>query len=148
MVVSASSKPIVVFDGECGLCNGFVAWLVKHDKRRTYLLAGSAGPVGRAVIDAAGLPREIAESTMILWDGERARIQSDAVLGVLAGLTWPWRAAAVGFVVPRVWRNAVYRWRAARRNRIDAEDPACGVPPAELVAEWRSRLATLEDVRG
>jgi predicted DCC family thiol-disulfide oxidoreductase YuxK len=142
------TKPIVVFDGECGLCNGFVAWLVKHDKRRVYLLAGSAGDVGRAVIDAAGLPREISESTMIVWDGHTARIQSDAVLGVLGGLGWPWKVAAAGLVVPRGWRNAVYRWRASRRNRIVAEDPACGVPPADLVAEWRSRLATLEDVRG
>lgn len=141
-------KPIVVFDGECGLCNGFVAWLVAHDEHRVFLLAGSAGEVGRAVIDAAGLPREISESTMILWDGERARIQSDAVLGVLGGLGWPWKAAAAGLAVPRSWRNGVYRWRAARRNRIVADDPACGVPPAGLVAEWRSRLATLEHVPG
>jgi predicted DCC family thiol-disulfide oxidoreductase YuxK len=139
-------RPIVVFDGECGLCNGFVAWLVRHDKHAVHLLAGSAGEVGRAVIDAAGLPREISESTMILWDGSRARIQSDAVLGVLAGLGWPWKGAAAGLLVPRSIRNAVYRWRAERRNRILAEDPACGVPPADLVATWRSRLAALEDV--
>lgn len=140
-------KPIVVFDGECGLCNGFVAWLVTYDTQGTFLVAGSAGDVGRAVIDAAGLPREISESTMILWDGNRARIQSDAVLGVLTGLRWPWKAAGAVFAVPRTWRNALYRWRAARRNRIVAEDPACGVPPPELVSLWRSRLATLEDVR-
>lgn len=141
------SPSVVVFDGECGLCNGFVAWLVRHDKRGMYVLAGSAGDVGRAVIDAAGLPREISESTIILWDGDHARIQSDAVLSILVGLPWPWRAAGLGFAVPRVVRDAVYRWRAARRDRVEAQDPACGVPPADLVALWRSRLATLDDVR-
>jgi predicted DCC family thiol-disulfide oxidoreductase YuxK len=142
------TAPIVVFDGECGLCNGFVAWLVRRDKHAVYLLAGSAGPVGRAVIDAAGLPREISESTIIVWDGNRARIQSDAVLAILAGLPWPWRAAGAGFAVPRRWRDTVYRWRAARRDRVEAEDPACGVPPPQLLEAWRSRLATLDDVRG
>ena len=102
--------------------------------------------MGRAVIDASGLPREIAQSTMLLWDGKTAKIQSDAVLGVLAGLGWQWRVAATALAVPRPWRNAIYRWRASRRDRITAEDPACGVPPAELVERWRSRLATIDDV--
>lgn len=137
---------IVVFDGECGLCNGFVAWLIVRDRRARFLVAGSAGDVGRAVIDAAGLPRDSVRSTMVLWDGERAWIRSGAVLRVLGGLPWPWKAGAVGLIVPRPLRDAVYRARAARRNRIEAEDPACGVPPAELVDLWRSRLATLEDV--
>lgn len=140
------SAPIVVFDGECGLCNGFVAWLVRRDRSGRFLLAGSAGPVGTAVMDAAALPHELTDSTIVLWDGERARLRSDAVLTIAVGLPWPWKALAAGRVVPRALRDRIYGFIAARRPRIEADDPACGVPPPALVDRWRSRLATPADV--
>jgi len=140
------SATVVVFDGECGLCNGFVAWLVRRDRPGRFLLAGSAGDVGAAVLRAAGMPHELTESTIVLWDGQRARIRSDAVLAIMAGLPWPWKALAAGRAVPRPLRDRLYGFVAARRPRVDAEDPACGVPPPALVERWRARLATTADI--
>ena len=138
--------PIVVFDGECALCNGFVAWLIRHDSRGHFLIAGSAGDVGSAVVAAAGLDAQVAASTLIVWDGT-AHVRSRAIIAVARGLPWPWRAVAGIRVVPGFLRDAVYRFIAARRPRVRADDPACGVPPADLVALWRSRLASIADVR-
>jgi predicted DCC family thiol-disulfide oxidoreductase YuxK len=137
---------IVVFDGECGLCNGFVAWLVRRDRAGLFLLAGSAGAVGRQVVKAAGLPRDATESTIVLWRDDVALTHSDAVLSILEALPWPWKAARAARVVPRSLRDRVYAFVAARRPRVDAEDPACGVPPRELVEAWMGRLATSADV--
>ncbi|WP_062211720.1 thiol-disulfide oxidoreductase DCC family protein [Demequina oxidasica] len=156
---------IVVFDGECGLCNGFVSWLVRHDRGGAFLLAGSAGEVGRETIRRAGLPADIGASTTVLWDsgsspdnaagndggavpGNAGHVltKSDAVIAILRGLGWPWRAATLARIVPRSWRDRVYDAVAARRSRVNAEDPACGVPPRELVTLWKSRLATLDDL--
>jgi predicted DCC family thiol-disulfide oxidoreductase YuxK len=97
------------------------------------------------VVDAAGLEAEITASTLLVWDGT-AHVRSDAIVAVARGLPWPWRAAVALRWVPRPVRDGVYRFVAARRPRMVAEDPACGVPPAALVAEWRSRLATIADV--
>src|SRR6187402_1794217 len=99
---------IVVFDGECALCNGFVSWLIKHDERGVFLIAGSAGEVGRAAIVAGGLDPDIANSTIVLVDASGARIRSDAVLGILARLRWPWKAAGIARLLPRRWRDAAY----------------------------------------
>lgn len=141
----SNQSPIVVFDGECALCNGFVAWLVRHDSRGHFLISGSAGDVGAAVIAAAGLDPPIAASTLIVWDGT-AHVRSRAIIAVARGLPWPWRAVAGIRVVPAFARDAVYRLIASRRPRMHADDPACGVPPADLVALWRSRLASIDDV--
>ena len=140
------SKPIVVFDGECALCNGFVSWLLRHDNDGVFLIAGSNGEVGRAVVASAGLEHAMTQSTIVVWDGSRGLVRSDAVLAILGGLGWPWRAVSVGRLLPRRWRDAAYGAVAKRRARVDADDPACGVPPTELVALWRSRLATWNDV--
>lgn len=140
------SQAIVVFDGECALCNGFVAWLVRHDKHSRFLIAGSNGEVGRAAIAAAGLAPEVTASTIVLVRPEGALVRSDAVLAILTGLGWPWRAAGIARLVPRPWRTRVYDWRAQRRARVEAQDPSCGVPPAHLVVKWRAKLASLEDI--
>lgn len=142
----APARPIVVFDGECGLCNGFVAWLVRHDHAGAFLLAGSSGEAGRAAIAAAGLPSDIGASTIVLArPGASALVRSDAVLAVMRGLPRPWRWLAWPRALPRGPRDRVYRFVAARRSRVHAEDPGCGVPPADLVRRWRSRLATVDD---
>jgi predicted DCC family thiol-disulfide oxidoreductase YuxK len=137
---------IVVFDGECALCNGFVAWLITHDQDARFLIAGSAGEVGRSVIGAAGLPPHITASTIVLWDGDRALLRSDAVLAILAQLPWPWKLAQAGRLVPSGLRDRIYRFIAARRPRVEADNPACGVPPPEIANLWRSRLATARDL--
>ncbi len=136
------SRPIVVFDGECALCNGFVSWLIRHDPHAVFLIAGSAGDVGKAVVAAAGLEGALTASTIVVWDGSRGLIRSDAVLAILGRLGWQWRVVSNARVLPRAWRDTVYKAVAKRRARVVADDPACGVPPAELVAAWRARLAT------
>lgn len=141
-------RPIVVFDGDCGLCNGFVAWLIRRDPHARFLIAGSAGSVGTATLAAKGLPARVASSTLVVATPAGAALRSDAVLTVLAGLAWPWRVVGTcGRAVPRRLRNGIYDWIAARRPRRPAKDSACGTPPPALVTQWRARLATMEDVR-
>jgi len=140
-----NARAIVVFDGECGLCNGFVAWLIRHDAAGRFLIAGSSGEVGKAVVARAGLEPEITASTLLVWDGE-AFVRSDAVIRVARALRWPWRAAGLVRCVPRSWRDTAYNYVAAHRPRVNATDPSCGVPPPGLVKQWRARLATLDDL--
>ncbi|WP_062525692.1 thiol-disulfide oxidoreductase DCC family protein [Demequina rhizosphaerae] len=139
-------RAIVIFDGDCGLCNGFVAWLLRRDRDGRFLVAGSAGAPGRAALEAAGLGAGIAASSIVVWDGVEGLVRTDALARIARGLPWPWRAARAMRIVPRPLRDGVYEQVARRRPRRPAEDPACGTPPAGLVALWRSRLATEADV--
>lgn len=140
------SRTLVTFDGECALCNGTVAWLVRRDRRRAFLLAGSAGDIGREAVRRAGLPSEVTRSTIVVARAGHVWLRSDAVLAIADTLGWPWRAAAVLRVVPRALRDRVYGWVANRRPPMEAGDPSCGVPPPRLAAEWRARLATRADL--
>lgn len=145
--MTVAPLPVVVFDGDCGLCNGFVAWLIKRDFHGEFLIAGSDGEVGRAALDLMGLRHELAASTLVIATADGPYLRSDAVAAVAARLRMPWRAAAGIRIVPRALRDTVYAAIAARRPRRPSEDPACGTPPPELVQLWRARLATLDHVR-
>ena len=138
-------RAVVVFDGDCGLCNGFVAWLIRRDRAGAFRVTGSAGTVGREVLSRAGLGPEVAASSIVVWDGS-ATLRTDALARIARDLPWPWRAATALRAVPRPVRDAAYRAIAARRPRTPAADPACGTPPPALVARWRARLATADDI--
>jgi predicted DCC family thiol-disulfide oxidoreductase YuxK len=121
---------IVVFDGQCLLCNGWVRFLLRHDRRGVFRFAAIQGRAGRALLDRAGL-RVDGLQTLLLVDGGRSWQHTAAILRVLHALGWPWRVAWVGWLVPSVLRDAVYRWVARNRTRLFGRADACAVPLPE-----------------
>ena len=51
----STEGPIVVFDGVCVLCNGWVRFLLRHDRRRRFRFAAMQSETGRALLSAHGL---------------------------------------------------------------------------------------------
>ncbi|MBC5785916.1 thiol-disulfide oxidoreductase DCC family protein [Ramlibacter sp. USB13] len=121
---------IVVFDAQCLLCSGWVRFLLKHDRRGVFRFASIQGPTGRALLHEAGLPVDNLQ-TLLLVDGARSWQQTAAILRVLHGLGWPWRAAWLGWLVPAPLRDAAYRLVARNRYRLFGRSETCLVPPAQ-----------------
>lgn len=122
---------VIVFDGVCVLCNGWVRFLLRYDHGRRFRFAAMQGETGRRLLAAHGLDPEDPASFLLL-DARGANADSDAVLDVLAALGWPWRAAAALRVVPRTVRDAGYRALARNRYRWFGKRTACALPePAQ-----------------
>jgi predicted DCC family thiol-disulfide oxidoreductase YuxK len=125
---------VIVFDGICVLCNGWVRFLLKHDRAGRYRFAAMQTEAGRALLAGHGLDPDDPAS-FLLVEGERAWTDSDAIRRVLTGLGGAWRLAAVMAVVPRVVRDPLYRWLA--RNRYGwFGTTACRVPTDEERARF------------
>jgi predicted DCC family thiol-disulfide oxidoreductase YuxK len=130
---------VVVFDGVCTLCNGWVRFLLRHDRRGRYRFAAMQTETGRRLLADHGLdPDDPMSFLLIEYDGgddtavPRVSTDSEAVRRVLMGLGGAWRLAALFAVVPRALRDTVYRLIA--RNRYDwfGHRDVCMVPdPAE-----------------
>lgn len=118
--------PVIVFDGVCVLCNGWVRFLLKHDRVGRYRFAAMQTDAGRALLARHGLDPDDPAS-FLLVDGAEAWTDSDAIRRVLTGLGGAWRLAGAMAVVPRVVRDPLYRWVA--RNRYGWFGmTACHVP--------------------
>lgn len=126
---------VIVFDGVCVLCNGWVAFLLRHDRRGRYRYAAMQSDAGRALLASHGLdPDDPASFLLVEHDaGAQPRIStdSDAVRRVLAGLGGGWRVAHLLALVPRGVRDAAYRWLARNRYRWFGRHDACSVPAPE-----------------
>jgi predicted DCC family thiol-disulfide oxidoreductase YuxK len=126
---------IVVFDGQCLLCTGWVQFLLRHDRRGRFRFAPIQGGAGARLLADAGLQVQGLQ-TLLLVDGDRSWQHTDAILRVLHGLGWPWRLAWVAWLIPRPLRDGLYRWLARNRYRWFGRSDQCMVPDPQVAARF------------
>ncbi|HEX2613767.1 MAG TPA: DCC1-like thiol-disulfide oxidoreductase family protein [Fibrobacteria bacterium] len=127
---------ILFFDGLCALCDGFAAFVAKHDRRDVFRLAPLQGETSKALIPQDALSSASAASIVLWMDGKTLR-KSDAVLRVFAGLDGGWTLLALGArLVPRFVRDAVYDIVAHNRMRWFGRREACRLPMPDEQARF------------
>lgn len=123
-----SEGPVVVFDGVCALCSGWVRFLLRHDRRGVFRFAAMQDPVGRGLLVAHGIDPDDPVS-FLLVHGPQGWHDSDGVLEVLRRLGGVWRVATVLRIIPRRLRDVAYRSLARNRYRVFGRRDSCMLPP-------------------
>ncbi len=119
--------PVVLFDGVCGLCDRFVSFMLRIDRRGRYRFAPLQGETARAYLSGVEPPPD----SIVLRAHGRLYFRSGAVLRILAGLGGVWRVAGLLLLVPPPLRNAAYDYIAARRYGWFGKYDACRLPTPE-----------------
>jgi predicted DCC family thiol-disulfide oxidoreductase YuxK len=123
--------PVLLFDGVCNLCNGLVQFVVERDPEGALRFASLQSAVGEAVLDRLDLPADELE-TVVLLEGNRAYTRSAAAIRVGELLGGPYRAAGLGWVLPRRVRDWLYAVVAEHRYEWFGRKDQCMVPTPEL----------------
>lgn len=135
---------VIVFDGVCVLCNGWVRFLLRHDRRKRYRFAAMQGEAGRALLAQHGLdPDDPVSFLLIEYDLDHdgampPRVSTDttAIRRVIAGLGGLWRVAHLAALLPGFVRDPLYRLVARNRYRLFGQHDACMVPLPEERARF------------
>ncbi len=110
------SRPLVLYDGYCALCNVSVQFLQARQREGTLEYASQQSARGQAALQAAGLPAADLD-TVALVDGTRVYTRSAAALQALRYLRQPWPLLGVLRIVPAFVRDPVYNFIAHNRYR-------------------------------
>ena len=122
-------SPVVVFDGTCVLCSSWVTFLLRYAEHGRFRFSTTQSVAGRGLLEAHGVDADN-PGTFLFLEGEHAYTESDAVIRMLRTLGGAWHAAAVGRVLPRKMRDALYRWVARNRYPWFGRRQRCFVPSA------------------
>lgn len=125
---------VVLFDGVCNLCNSSVNFIIDRD-RAAYFQFSALQSEWAQKLTGEPIPSEGPES-ILLWEGGRLYSHSTAALRIARRLDGIWKLLAIGLLVPRPIRDAVYRWVARNRYRWFGKSEACRRPTPALRARF------------
>jgi predicted DCC family thiol-disulfide oxidoreductase YuxK len=125
-----AERSTILFDGLCNLCNRTVRFVLARDPRERFAFAPLQSKQGRELLSRVGLSADARES-IVLVEGERWYVKSDAVLRIFAGLSGLWPLLSLLRIVPHGLRDALYEWIAANRYRWFGQRAECPVPTPE-----------------
>lgn len=123
-------KRVILFDGECNLCNSSVQFIIKRDSKAIYQFASLQSKFGQQTINNYKLPKEI--DSFIYLEGETLHIKSTAALKVCKGLRGFWKALYVFILVPKPIRDNIYEFIARNRYKWFGKRDSCMIPTPEL----------------
>ena len=127
----SSNHPILLFDGVCNLCNGFVQFIIRRDPEARFRFASLQSEAGKALLTRYHLDTT-SMNTVVLIDQYEAYTHSAVALRVLPQLNGFWSWTQIFWLVPRSWRDAGYNWVARNRYRWFGQKDACMIPTPEL----------------
>jgi predicted DCC family thiol-disulfide oxidoreductase YuxK len=130
-------QSLVLFDGECAVCDRGVMYIIDHDPAGRFLFAPIQSELGQDFMaeklpSLAGQPIE----TMVLFDGTKVHTHSDAVLRIAGKIGGPARLAAVLLALPRALRDPLYAGFARRRLAWFGKLDQCRIPTPEIRARF------------
>lgn len=123
---------IVLFDGVCNLCNGFVNFLIGRDKhaKLTFASLQSEAAVKRLIeldFDMEGV------DSVIFLKNHVIATKSDAVIEIFRTLGGIWKMAVVLYVIPVNLRNRIYAWVAKNRYLWFGKREVCMIPNEDVM---------------
>src|SRR5437899_507689 len=101
---------IVLYDGLCGMCDGVVQFLLRHDQRDTFRFAPQQSEFAQRVLARHALDASTIETICLIEDcnlpAERVLTKSDATLRIAQGLGGIWKVALLAKLLPHALRDA------------------------------------------
>jgi predicted DCC family thiol-disulfide oxidoreductase YuxK len=121
------SDRVVVFDGICHVCSGWVQFMERHRIEPPFKLIPMQSEEGKLLLTAHGIdPNDPA--TFLVLDGGRQFTQSDGSIHIVSALGGAWSLFKAAQVIPKAWRDSLYRLLARNRYRWFGQRSTCYLP--------------------
>ena len=119
---------VVFFDGVCGLCNGFVDFVLPRDLKQN-LRFSPLQSESAATYLAPELTKDL--TTIVFYDDGEVYLRSEAVIRALSYLGPRWSLLKIFLIIPAFARDAIYKIIATNRYKWFGEKETCRLPSPE-----------------
>lgn len=122
-------KWFVFFDGDCSFCNFWVQWILKRDKKDSFMFSSLQSEFGQAFLKERNLDLQ-SFNTLILWKpNQYYLIKAPAVFEIMKILGGKYSFLAYFRIIPHFLSNPIYDLIA--KNRFHLQKNNCPLPTPE-----------------
>ncbi|WP_394750935.1 thiol-disulfide oxidoreductase DCC family protein [Spongiimicrobium salis] len=119
-------ESIIIFDGECNLCNGVVGWLLRFAPNDLFRFVAFQSVEGQHLLRKYGFPTEQLE-TVILVENNSIHTHSDGFLRIVSKIPkWRFVAALLAYI-PRIIRDIIYNMASKNRVKWFGKSKSCTI---------------------
>jgi predicted DCC family thiol-disulfide oxidoreductase YuxK len=118
---------VIYFDGVCNLCNGFVDFVIRRDKKNWFRFASLQSAAGQKICEELKLPSGQLQ-TVVLYKNGQYLTKSKAAIYIIGSLGFPWSLFKIFNIVPTFISNAVYDIIARNRLNWFGKRDTCRLP--------------------
>lgn len=122
---------ILLFDGVCNLCNGFIQFVIKRDPNKHFRFASLQSTIGQEMLSHHNIPTDSLDTVVLIQSG-KAYTHSDVALRVALKLGWLWPMTYILVLIPSFIRDRFYTWIAKNRYRWFGKKDQCMIPTPAL----------------
>lgn len=131
--MESTSQNIVMFDGICNLCSGFVKQIIRLDKHERIVFCALQSDPGKDLLHKFSREKDIfSPDTVIYIRNGKCFDRSTAALLILKDLGGLVSVFSVLLIVPKPIRNLFYRVVAKYRYKLFGKKESCMMPTPEL----------------
>ena len=129
------TQDLIVFDGTCVLCNGFMKFILRFDRQKHFKFLTAQSDMGQILYKHHGLDPADFETFLVFVDGQLIE-QLNGVLAVYIRLGWPWKIAGIAHILPCSIKNWLYGLVARNRYKVFGQYDQCMIPAPEIKARF------------
>jgi len=122
---------IVVFDGVCVLCSGFLKFMLRHDRNQRFNFVTAQSDLGEALYAHLGLKSTDYDTNVVIVSGH-IYTKLDAFAAAMGALGGVWRIAQIVRILPRPVADWLYDRIARNRYAIFGKTESCLVPTPDI----------------
>lgn len=122
-----NNKIILLFDGVCNLCNGFVQFILKRNKKRNIYFGALQSESGQRLLKEKGLPCDKFETLIVISKGTILK-RSQAFFFLCSQLDFPWPLMGIFRIIPKFISDFVYDRIAKSRYLVFGKKDVCMMP--------------------
>lgn len=120
-------KKIILFDGDCNLCDAAVQYIIKYDKSDVFRFVSLQSELGQRLLKHIGIQSDKMDSIVLYEPGIAYYYKSSAALEIAKNLQGIFTLATLFRLLPSGIRDLLYDYVAKNRYKWYGKKESCNV---------------------